>query len=405
MTDPIDRPYLESVDPAGAQEGVDPPGPQPGWTDFVNFGIYNGNFRLSPPQAASNLDVSSSLSGSNFAPGWRFVQSSNARITAQVVGNTSSASGSNLRFTFASAVNGDAAYVEQLVDIGGSKAQWTSNVLRAAAIRSDFTNTQLAFRLQYLDPNGGVVGMPPEINSTAGGDVPAMQRLMVAADTSTGIPPATARYLRIRLEARATAATSGTIDVYDVRRERGTSVIRIADGLYGDTGSSMSVFQMSGILYAYPPSSSENILGTSANAHVLNRQLLALPFSLVNVPANTTTELQMWGDTALALGTPRIGAPWGGDIVGVSYRMSTAITAGGASALRIQATVGGASVWTAHTLTTTSPVSGEATQMLGTDTITAGQQLGLQVVTSSTFTPTSLDLACLLWIALRFDGN
>ena len=402
MSDPIDKPYLETADPSAAQEGIDAPGPQAAWADLINFGVYNGNFRLGPPQAASNIDVASSVSGSNFVPGYRFVQSSNTTITAQHVRNVTSPSGSNFRFAFTNATTGHAAYIEQLVDVGGSKASWMSNVMRSFAAHSP-DDAELTMRLQYLTTDGTVVGMPPEYAVT-GTVLDGESRILMAAESSTNskfAPPA-ARYLRVRLEARAaTNIASGYVDVFELRRGQGSTEIRLTDDSnYVTDGVPSTILSIGNELY-YRVNTTEDI-GVTGSDRVVSRQLVAIPFVLVNVPANTTTEMQM-ADNALGLGTPRIGMGWPGDIVGVSYRMSAAITAGGATALRIQATVGGSSVWTAHTLTTSSAQFDVATQPFA-DTFTSSQQLGLQIVTSATFAPTTLDMACLLWVALKYDG-
>ena len=54
MTDPIDKPYFPASEPGAQQEGVDAPGFFSATSDFMNGGVYNGTFRLGPPQSASN---------------------------------------------------------------------------------------------------------------------------------------------------------------------------------------------------------------------------------------------------------------------------------------------------------------------------------------------------------------
>jgi len=403
MTDPIDRPYLETVDPNAAQQGVDSPGPQAGWTDLINFGVYNGNFRLGPPQAASNIDVASSVSGSNFVPGWRFVQSSNATITAQVVRNTSTPSGSNFRFVLTNAASGDEAFIEQVIDVGGSQPGIMSNIVRTAHDEDLTSQTARTLRLQYLTADGTITGMPPEVTVTT-----ALSRILASAeeDTSGYYTPPAARYLRVRVSASALLGpVTKNVNLYEVRRERGGGTSRLIDVDTSSSATAVTLMNKGNETIARINTNGDILgIGAGGSVRLLSRQLIAIPFVLLNVPANATTEMQI-ADNALGLGTPRIQMGWGGDIVGLHYRMSTDITAGGASALRIQATVAGSSVWTAHTLTTTSAQFDSGTQALGTDTFSATQNVGVQVVTSATFAPTTLDLACLLFVALKYDGG
>lgn len=403
MTDPIDRPYLETVDPNAAQEGVDSPGPQAGWTDLINFGVYNGNFRLGPPQSASNIDVASSVIGSNFVPGWRFVQASNATITAQVVRNAATPSGSNFRFVFTNAAVNDEAFIEQIVDVGGSQPGIMSNIVRTAHDQDLTSETARVLSLQYLTADGTIVGMPPEVTV-----VTVSARILASAeeDSSGYYTPPGARYLRIRAGAKVLAGpTTRNVNLYEVRRERGGGTARLIDVDTSSSATAVTLMNKGNETIARINTNGDILgIGAGGSVRLLSRQLIAIPFVLLNVPTNATTEMQI-ADNALGLGTPRIQMGWGGDIVGLHYRMSTDITAGGASALRIQATVAGSSVWTAHTLTTSSAQFDTATQDLGTDTFTASQNLGVQVVTSGTFAPTSLDLVCLLFVALKYDGG
>jgi len=397
VSDPIDKPYLETVDPTAAQSGVDAPGPQAAFADLINYGIYNGNFRLGPPNPASNIDLASSTSGSNFIPGWRFVQSSNTTITLKQQRAVDSPAGSNLRFTYTGAVSGHAAYLEQLVDVGGSAAQWTSNTIRAYAETST-AFAELAVKLQYLTVDGTITGMPPEVTSSYNG---SPITAITNAETDTYPAPKAARYLRVRVVATTTGSFTGTLDLYEVRRERGGSVFRLSETYLPTSTAPTSIFTRSNDLYAGFNTGADPLTGTN---RVLSRQLIAIPFVLLNVAAGATTAMQL-SDNALGLANPYIGMIVGGSVVGVSYRLSTAITAGGAQALRIRALVGGSSVWTAHTLTTASAVSGEAKQPIATDDFTAGQTVGLDVVTSASFAPTTLDMAGLLWVALKYSGE
>ncbi len=131
------------------------------------------------------------------------------------------------------------------------------------------------------------------------------------------------------------------------------------------------------------------------------KMLVPIPWSTLNLGAGVTNEL-IPSDNALALAFPRITCPWAGSIVGMSYRISTALTAG---TLSLRAWVAGSEVWTAHSLTSASPATDEATQAPGTDAFTAGQTIGINAVTNGAFLPTSMDIHVTLWLLVTYDGT
>lgn len=130
---------------------------------------------------------------------------------------------------------------------------------------------------------------------------------------------------------------------------------------------------------------------------LISRALVPLTFTRLNIPASATTEMQL-ADTDLALATPRIPSPWPFQIVGISYRLSTAITGGN---LRIEATAGGVNRLDTGNLSSASPVQDYVKQVEGTAE-SAGTNIGCQVVTGGGFTPTSLDLAVVVWVAVDY---
>lgn len=206
---------------SGNQQGIDPPGELSSSADLQNFGVFNGNFRLGPPNPANNLDVASSTTGSNFMPGWRFIQSSNTNITAKQVRDTASPSGSNLRFTFASGAAADAAYAEQIIDIGGNRFGGFPDQVRATVRDTASTGYTARLSVQYLTTDGTITGMPAEREVTAVLSSSAFQQLKVVATTDS-IAPTTARYLRVRVGVSRSGVANGTtgdVNVYEVRRE------------------------------------------------------------------------------------------------------------------------------------------------------------------------------------------
>lgn len=407
----IDDPFLEELEPVATQQGIDVPGSRSGFTDFVNFGIFNGNFRVGPPQAASDIDVATSLAGSNFLPGWRFVQSSNTTITGSVVASTMTASGSNFRFTISpSATVGDKAYLEQIVDIGGSATGDAGGLLRVTGRSSYTTSGAIWVATQYLAGDGSVRGMPAE--QVKVGTFSTLETLIPTGyqawsfDTTPDEdpPPAGARYMRYRIVSSPSTASAGsTVDIYDVRRERAVTNLRLTDRGRTGINALFDVYSSGSNLFWQPTSTTT---GATTVKRLLNAQLVPVMFSLVNVPANATTDMQLWGDTALGLATPRIGVPWGGWIVGCSYRTSAVPTAGGGTALRIRVQLGGTTQWTPFTLSGSGlEATNDAKSVdVGTYTYTANQQLGVAIETSGTYTPTTADMAVVVWLAVRYDG-
>lgn len=397
MTDPIDRPYLPESEPDAQQQGVDVPGFWLATTDRMGIGIYNGNFRLSPPQAASNIDVATSTVGSNFVPGFRFVQSSNTVITGSIVntstlwsGTTIQGASSNFRFSHDASGTSGAAFVEQIVDIGGSPLNPVGANLRSEWFARSGTWT-IRHARQYLAADGSLAGMPPEaISSTTGGPAavgPGSYDTLESVDP----PPAFARYLRWRYIAESSSA-NGVLELYSMRRESGFDTLPIGNG------SELGALRYSGSNLSFSTS-------TTGRTSILNRQApAALTYVLLNVPDNASTELQI-SDNALGITASRVTMPFGGSVVAVSYRLSTAITEGGASAMQIEVRLGNTTLWTSHTLTTTSDVEGYAvpTGPDGLDSyrFTQGQTIGARVTTSATFAPTTLDMAVTLWVALE----
>lgn len=383
------------LDPSHNQQGVDAPGLLSAITDFVNAGVFNGNFRLGPPDPSQNIDVASSTSGSNFMRGWRFVQSSNTNITLKQVRDASSASGSNLRFTFGAGAASDAAYIEQLVDIGGNRQRQVGDILRASAALVSGANVFLRLRMQYLNVDGGIAGMPAESVSSG---VPAAaswtQAWAAGSGSSNTPPPAGARYLRLRVEAyRSSGSSAAAIDLYDVRRDRGIPYVVIPDRDAAYQAGYLA--QANGFPSVYAPKAGAGTLMPLVN-------IVPLAFVFDQIPVNATTEMRP-SDTLMALGgSPRIIMPFAGSIVGMSYRINAAPTAG---TINFQATVAGVNVWSGFgALGTAMALADKVTQPLNTDTFSAGDGIGVQMVTSAAYTPGTRHAHVVLWVAVHWQN-
>lgn len=376
-------------EPTHNQQGVSAPGSLDAFTDFSNFGVFNGNFRKGPPDPTANLDVASSTSGSNFMPGWRFIQSSNTNVTAKQIRDAASPSGSNLRFAFASGAATDAAYVEQTIDIGGGRYRHVGDLIRAVGVLVTGANVAIRVYCQYLSTDGSIAGMPAEkIVATVGTSGSASTDYSVAAAT---VPPSNARYLRVRAEAsRISGTAAASVDLIEVRRDRGYPFHVIDD---------LEAGFVPGIIYQTQGRPEVTVPAESNIGMPLGYQLVPLTFVQNDVPAATTAVMPLSDLTMPGF----MGMPWGGSIVGMSYRFdnATPLTAGTAS---LKAQVNGANVWTAHSLTTSSAQNDEATQAIGTDTFVAGDTVGVELSTGGAYAPTTRELAVTLWLAISYDG-
>lgn len=389
--------FVLPQDPTGNQAGVDAPAFLSSNTDLVNFGVFNGNFRFGPPDLSQNVDVASSTAGSNFMRGWRFVQSSNTAVTLRQVRDASSPSGSNLRFTFASGAAADAAYVEQIIDVGGIAYGQTGDLLYVAGKTTSGTGLALRARTQYLSTDGSLVGMPAEKVATAAGTTTDLSRSI--EETTASAPPGNARFLRLRVEAYRTAGTgAGAIDLVDLRRVRGVIGLPLLDQTGASTLGTLS--------YLTNTEGKASVRQRGAVSPVtamrLGYKLVALPFAYVDMPAGATTELRpVDGGTGIGT-TPRLHMPWAGHIVGMTYRMTDSATAG---TWNLRATVNGANVWSPFgPLGSGAAPGGQTTQPLGSDTFSAGDEIGVDCVTSAGYLPTTRDFNVLLWVALEFDS-
>lgn len=93
-------------------------------------------------------------------------------------------------------------------------------------------------------------------------------------------------------------------------------------------------------------------------------------------------------------------APFAGEIIGVSWLLSAAGTAG---VFTIGPTVGGTEK-TALTQTVGTAASGNAAVPRGTVLFNAGNEIGAEISTDGSWDGTSSDLAVWLWVLLYLEG-
>lgn len=214
-------------------------------SDYVLWGVYNGEFAKGPPDPSSNIEAWSQFpTGSNFVPAWRFYNSSNTNITGSQVRDPASPSGSNFRFTYASGAAGDEARIETFVDVGGSRSRQMVHSLRVTIPMATMganppvyaSRAAVILTGQYLTVDYVLVGPQFSVSTDVLSDTDTYAILSL---WGVAAPPATAKFLRIRVitnRGGATNASTGYVDIADVRLDRGGPRLLIADETGGLPG-------------------------------------------------------------------------------------------------------------------------------------------------------------------------
>lgn len=131
-------------------------------------------------------------------------------------------------------------------------------------------------------------------------------------------------------------------------------------------------------------------------------QLVALTFMQEAVAASQTdvqiTIAQV--DSAANNAVDGYTMPWAGTIVGLSYVLSAAATAG---TLTIGATVGGTEK-TDPTLSVTTGTSGSDTALRGAATFAAGDKIGCEITTDGSWDATTADLGVTVWCLVEVSS-
>lgn len=379
------------VEPTWNQTGVDVPGELAGQYQAWLRGGFNLDFAKGPPDPTQNISVASSTVASNFLPGWRFIQSSNTNITAKQQRDTTVSAGSNLRFSFASGSANDEAYMETLLPVRGNFDQRAADFAEFYIKASSGTAGRVVIEGQYLTVDGALVGSATRFTQDP---TTSYSNIILFAGNNQRMAPATARNLRLRIIAmRDTGTGSFTLDVADGQRYAAQPYGVVLGDFTDPTMSPGIIHQRGGLVWA---------VGDSFNGgpqSVISVQLMALGFIMLNIPAGAATEMN-YSDNAL--GVARVPVPWSGHIVGISYRMSTAVTGG---TLGIRSTINGTNDWTAHSLSSGSPTSDQASTAPGNHPFAAGDDLGIELNASAGYTPTTADIHAVLWLAIEYDGT
>lgn len=131
-------------------------------------------------------------------------------------------------------------------------------------------------------------------------------------------------------------------------------------------------------------------------------QVVALTFMQDNVAASQTDVQLFVAEVAAAAGNAVDGItmPWAGEIIGISYNLSAAATAG---TLAIGPTIDGTEA-TDPVLAVTTGTSGSDTAKRGTTRFAAGAKIGAEITTNGSWDGTTADLVATVWVAVELSG-
>ena len=412
---------------------------------LLERGVYNGDFSLPPPRPELPINSDPSDVGYNPLPHWvlETVSGAGDEIQFYWVADVTRPSGGYIQVV-ASGAGSCRRQLRQLLRIASSGSGRFAHSFGATVEGESVSGpTGLFAQLEadYLQQDAATVtgGLgSSSIELSVLDDTIATLEEPAYNDASQAVP-VDAAYAEITIGALAVSPSgAGSFRILDVSHNKGGWELLVADitdttknpgRIYqdagslvlsadsADTGSSVMISAESLMIPSSTPTPApgggesalwvgvdnrlRHMAGPAVGTYLLSGQLVPLDFVLLNVPAGATTQMQP-SDVALAIGTPRLRIPWAGSIVGMSYRLSGAITAG---TLNFQATVGGSNVWSPWGALTTAASQHDATsQAPGTDTYTTSDALGIQVVTSGAFTPITMDIHAILWIVVDYGG-
>lgn len=213
--------------------------------DFINNGVVNGVFAQPPTDTAANIEIVNNPLGYWTGP----TQVAGGMITCSYVADASSPSGYNLRFTIQpNGAASDEAYVEQIINIGGSRDRAYAHGLRTSIMNTGAVNMNATTELQYLTVAGVATGSANAIsNAITAGATTRRQQSPLA-------PPADAYYLRVRIgAARGAAAVSATttIEYPSIRIEKQSGRIWIPEESSPASHNPAPLLQDQGIVQVY----------------------------------------------------------------------------------------------------------------------------------------------------------
>lgn len=217
------------IDPSGASSAIantsypSTTGFNSGLAAQVTSGVYNSSFSIPPPFPTLPID-----NDTNALPGWSLVNLVNATIAGWWIADATAGSGGIFRWISTGAAAGDETYIEQLIQVSGTRDQETFHIPMAYEIIDSVSANMLWYISgQYLTSDQiTTTGTAQEVTNVWAGSAQVKLVTLVNA----GVIPADAGWLRLRLGARATGAvTSETADFAYVKVLRGDRGVYLTD--------------------------------------------------------------------------------------------------------------------------------------------------------------------------------
>lgn len=134
-------------------------------------------------------------------------------------------------------------------------------------------------------------------------------------------------------------------------------------------------------------------------------QLVPLLFTQDQLAASQTDAavnvIEAFGGTTLSvLDANAYTMPWDGEVVGVSFRLSAAASAG---QMTLGATINGTED-ADTTVTITTQLGGYKRVPRGAARFVAGDRIGAEITTSAAWNGTSADLLAIVWVLVQLEG-
>jgi hypothetical protein len=128
-------------------------------------------------------------------------------------------------------------------------------------------------------------------------------------------------------------------------------------------------------------------------------QLVPLHFSQSALAiSQTDVQLGTGDDLGTAAGYRM---PFAGEIIAITYVLSTAKTAG---VMTVGPTVGGTEIASARQTVANASVGGGSNFKRGTSQFPAGSVIGVELTTDASFLPITADLVAVVWVLLSIEG-
>jgi len=209
---------------------------------FIQSGVFNGDFALTPAAAGSEIGSSNPL------PYWTYNEPSGTATKATSRADSTAASGFVIDFRMLSGAAGDEGYLEQIVPVNGSQGRSFAYSAVATLVTDAVVNgIEVYCTVQFLKADA--------ITTTGGASTSAQTTAAIGASTLKdlapliGAVPANAYYLRVRFGIRrAAAATTDSVSVKftEIRVRSGGDVSLIAEGSTPTTYGPTSLYQSGG---------------------------------------------------------------------------------------------------------------------------------------------------------------